>query len=399
MFETISVALTRASQPHTPHARARIGKEARAPMDDDESDNESLPPPANGHAVPAAAAQGAANGNGAAAQAPPPQPPPQPQPPAPQHPLWERAAGRGGGGTAPKGNPGQITSQGRFGPISMSALEQRARHEFDGASSVGARTAHERSKADKPRRARGEDDDNEDDDNSGEPRRRKKRRSGVHDYDDLEDADDEDDNRSDAASGVDVCAGAAFGGGDGRRNTCRSLSIASDTDDGVSSVTSSRAREAHRRAFPISGETCVGCALPAKVGPVDDFVRTHCDKMKEDALFKMAALVYQQQVVEPAEAEDVPVPLWPWKDIRAHYTMHRMDPKMQRYENMRTLAAMRKTIELSLQKEEQDEEGNRVFTLDKGNAEQIMKVITLQSREITLLHDTHSTPKAASAKK
>ena len=46
--------------------------------------------------------------------------------------------------------------------------------------------------------------------------------------------------------------------------------------------------------------------------------------------------------------------------------MHRMDPKMQRYENMRTLAAMRKTIELSLQKEEQDEEGNRVFTLDKG---------------------------------
>ncbi len=366
-------------------------------MDEDQSDNESLPPPANGHAVPAAAAQGADNGNGAA-QAPPQQPQQQPQPPAPQHPLWERAAGRGGGGAAPKGNPGQTTSHGRFGPISMAALEQRARHEFDGASSVGARTAHGRAKADRPRRARGEDADEEDDD-VGEPRRRKKRRAGVHDYDDLEDAEDDDDNRSEAASGADVCAGAAFGGGDARRNTCRSLSIASDTDDGVSSVTSSRAREAHRRAFPISGETCVGCALPAKVGPVDDFVRTHCDKMKEDALFKMAGLVYHQQVVEPAEAEDVPVPMWPWKDIRAHYTMHRMDPKMQRYENMRTLAAMRKTIELSLQKEEQDEEGNRVFTLDKGNAEQIMKVITLQSREISLLHDTHSTPKTPSAKK
>ena len=39
-------------------------------MDEDQSDNESLPPPANGHAVPAAAAQGADNGNGAA-QAPP----------------------------------------------------------------------------------------------------------------------------------------------------------------------------------------------------------------------------------------------------------------------------------------------------------------------------------------
>ena len=273
-------------------------------MDDDESDNESAPPPANGHAVPAAAAANgaaAAAANGAA----------QPQPPAPQHPLWERAAGRGGGGGGgggggPKGNPGQVTSQGRFGPISMAALEQRARHEFDGASSVGARTAHERSKADKPRRARGETDD---EDNGDEPRRRKKRREGVHDYDDLENADDEDDNRSEAASGADVCAGAAFGGGGARRNTCRSLSVASDTDDGVSSVTSSRAREAHRRAFPISGETCVGCALPAKVGPVDEFVRTHCDKMREEALFKMAALIYQQQVVEPAESEDVPVPV------------------------------------------------------------------------------------------
>jgi hypothetical protein len=79
--------------------------------------------------------------------------------------------------------------------------------------------------------------------------------------------------------------------------------------------------------------------------------------------------------------------------------MHRMDTKMQRYENMRTLAAMRKTIELSLQKEEQDEEGNRVYTLDKANSEQIMKVITLQSREISLLHETHSAPKGAASKK
>jgi len=72
---------------------------------------------------------------------------------------------------------------------------------------------------------------------------------------------------------------------------------------------------------------------------------------------------------------------------------------MQRYENMRTLAAMRKTIELSLQKEEQDEEGNRVYTLDKANSEQIMKVITLQSREISLLYETHGTSKGAASKK
>jgi hypothetical protein len=132
---------------------------------------------------------------------------------------------------------------------------------------------------------------------------------------------------------------------------------------------------------------------------VDEFVRTNCDKMKEDALFKMAALVYLQKVVDPAEAEQVPVPHWPWKDIRSHYTMHRMDVKMQRYENMRTLAAMRKTLELSLLKEDEDADGNRVHTLDKSNAEQIMKIITLQSREITLLHEAGASGGKPGAKK
>lgn len=255
-------------------------------MDDEDvlSDLESVPPAAAGQAVPAAAAQGAAGNNN-------------PPPPA-QHPLWERAAGRGGGGAGgggKHGGPGQATSQGRFCPISMAALEQRARNEFDGASSVGARTAHARhTTKDAPRREREEDDE--------EPRGKKKQR--VKDFDEPQE--DDDDALSDAASGADVVAGAAFGGG--KKNSCHTLSIASDTDDGASE-TSSRAREAHCRAFPIPNETCVGCALPAKVGPVDDFVRTNCDKMKEDALFKMAALVYIQKVVDPAEAEQVPVPV------------------------------------------------------------------------------------------
>jgi hypothetical protein len=258
-------------------------------MDDDPlSDLESLPPAADGHAVPAAAAQGAANAG--------------PGPAAPQHPLWERAAGRGGaggaGGAGGKNGPGQATSQGRFCPISMAALEQRARNEFDGASSVGARTAHARhTNKDAPRRAQRNDEADD------EPRGRKKQR--VQDFDEVQ-PDEDDDALSEAASGADVVAGAAFGGG--AKNSCHTLSIASDTDDGASE-TSSRARQAHCRAFPIPNETCVGCALPAKVAPVDDFVRANCDKMKEDALFKMAALVYHQKVVEPAEAEQVPVPV------------------------------------------------------------------------------------------
>ena len=40
-----------------------------------------------------------------------------------------------------------------------------------------------------------------------------------------------------------------------------------------------------------------------------------------------------------------------------------------------------------------------MHTLDKGNAEQIMKIITLQSREITLLHEAGSATGKPGAKK
>jgi hypothetical protein len=104
--------------------------------------------------------------------------------------------------------------------------------------------------------------------------------------------------------------------------------------------------------------------------------------MQEIALFKMAALLYQRDVVEPAQAEGVFVPAWPWKDLRAHYTIHQIDVRMQRYENLRALAAMRKTLELSLLRED-EASGERV--LDKGNSEAILKIIALQSRELSLL--------------
>ena len=53
---------------------------------------------------------------------------------------------------------------------------------------------------------------------------------------------------------------------------------------------------------------------------------------------------------------------------------------------------MRKTLELQLLRED---ESSGEHVLDKGNAEQIMKIITLQSKEITLLHEAT----AASASK
>ena len=350
-------------------------------MDDAVSEAESAPPPPNGQPVPAAQ--------------------------HPQHPLWARAAGQGGPQSVrakPKGRAGTTTVNGKFVPISMAALELRARNEFDGASSA-ASTRGEPAAARKRSRARREEEEG-DSGAGGANAGERQREEPPRDYDDVDNDDeegeenDDDASQSDVASGADVMAGAAFGGGGGggprhkksrlprskRCGDCTTLSVASDTDDGVS-ISSSQQREAHRRAFPVSGVECVGCALPAKVVAVDDFVRTSCDKMQETALFKMAALIYQQKVAEPALAEDVPVPSWAWKDIRAHYTMHRMDPRMQRFENMRTLAAMRKTLELTLLRED---ESSGEHVLDKGNAEQIMKIITLQSKEITLLHEaTH----------
>ena len=71
-----------------------------------------------------------------------------------------------------------------------------------------------------------------------------------------------------------------------------------------------------------------------------------------------------------------------------------MDARMQRFENMRTLAAMRKTLELTLLRED---EASGEHVLDKTNSEQIMKIITLQSKEITLLHETTNKAAAAAA--
>lgn len=244
-------------------------------MDDGASDASSAPPPPAGVAVPA----------------------------APQHPVWQRAAGGGSSSKGAKAKAGTTTAYGKFAPISMAALELRARNEFDGSSSVGSERGH-------TKRSRSPIRNNEENDDQ------------LPDYDE-----DSDDDGSEAASGMDVVAGAAFGGAPRpgatkkkstkkkSKKDCTTMSLASDTDDGIS-ITSSERRDAHCRAFPVTGVDCVGCALPAKVTAVDDFVRNSCDKMQEAALFKMAALVYQQKVAEPAIAEGVPVPTWAYADSR-----------------------------------------------------------------------------------
>jgi hypothetical protein len=266
----------------------------------------------------------------------------------------------------------------------MIELELKARTELDGTSTV-ASDDEEKTHRRRSRESRGQatadygDEDSEASEAFDLPARKRRRDANANANAGAPRARQEEDDEE-------AMAGAAFGiGGAGG-----ALSVVhSDTDDSVS-VTSSAVRESQRRAFPIQGVHCVGCAMPTKVTAVDDFVRTSCDKMTDTALYKMAALVYVQKVVEPADKEGVPAPDWTWKDIRSHYTLHRIDPRMQRLESIRSLTLMRKTLEMQLLKED-EESGER--TLDHGNTEKMLKVTQQLSREISLLTETSNAKK------
>jgi hypothetical protein len=324
---------------------------------DASDDDESQPPEPAGDAVDGNnLPQGAAGPPpGGAAAAPP------------AHPVWAAAAGRGSGANK------QQRPESMYAPISMMELEIRGRNDLDGASS----TASDRGGG----RGRGRSSTQD-----GGRKRDKAKGKRPREYDDDEaerDDDDEEDARS--AASLDI-AGAAFGGG--AKRACPPC--ASEASDDGASVTSSVVRARHERAFPVTGVTCVGCALPAKIQPVTDFIAKNMSTMSELALYKMAALVYKTKVAEPAEEEGVDVPNWDWKEVRAHYQLHSVDSRMQRYENIRTLSAMRKTLEMQLLK--RDSETGEQW-LDKNNAESIMKVIAASSRELTLLADASSTKK------
>jgi len=318
-----------------------------------DSDNESVPPEPAGDAV---GANDLPNAGGTGAP---------PAAAAPQHPVWAAAAGgRGGGGGAAKG------SQSMFGPISMLELEIRGRGDLDGASSTAS-----------VRGARGKE----------APKSTGGKRKRVREYDDDDEGEEEEEDHdgADSSASLDM-AGAAFGG-KAKKRVSRPCVGSEMSDDGAS-VTSSVVRARHERAFPITGVTCVGCALPAKIQPVVDFISKNMSSMSELALYKMAALVYKTKVAEPAEEEGVSVPPWDWKELRAHFQLHSVDSRMQRYENIRTLSAMRKTIEMQLLRRD-PETGEQL--LDKANAESIMKIIAASSRELTLLADPSSTKKRA----
>ena len=167
-----------------------------------------------------------------------------------------------------------------------------------------------------------------------------------------------------SGSSNDMFTVTAFGG------TFRHRSDAMSDNESMASRTSSKRKfDAHKRAFPVRGVTCVGCTLANRIEPVERFVRDNVGRQSEQALWKFAALTWKREVVEPAKREGVTVVEWRWRDIAKHFKMHTTMAVVGRTSMVNSLTAMRLQIEGSLVR---NDNGER--SLDKQNAELALKV-------------------------
>lgn len=334
------------------------------------------------------------------------------------HPLWASAAGRGkgkggrgpaagrAGGRGGRGGragstngsdagdgPGGAPAPGgpsRFFPISVADLEQRHRAVADGAeSSLWSADEEE----DDPAEGNGGQGDGHGDDGQGDgheddgedgPGGGARRRRTVSGWRQVK--------RPRASAGAgDVVSDAVFGGA--VESNASELS-ADDESSAAGDPPAERRLQAQRRAFHIRGVTCLGCSMErSQVDKVDQFVRENHTRLEQTALFKAASLYWKHLVVDPARHEGVDIPCWEWKNLRSHYLLHALIPEIQRGDCIRQLAAMRKTLEMSMLRE--DEDGNR--GLDPKGSDLMLKLVQMQSKELMLLQSASMPPPPARA--
>ncbi len=180
--------------------------------------------------------------------------------------------------------------------------------------------------------------------------------------------------RGSATEGPDasMLASAAFG-------TFYDGGAASDVESsaGCSQTSTERRDAAHRAAFPVKGVDCVGCVLAGKVAPVVRFVNENAARMSDIALWKMAALCYQRDVVEPARVEGVVAPPWGWREVRIHFQHHCTDTQLDRLQTLRLLKLARTKAEQRLLRIEATGEQE----LDKSGMDQVLKIINMETKE------------------
>ena len=336
-----------------------------------------------------------------------------------RHPLWERAAGRGP--PAPKNTPKKTGTT--FMPISIDSLEAQSRALLDGTSTVapsefGNARKKRKKKKSKKRKHVIDDDEASQKGEEGNPngdadsasdysadesvagkRRRRERAKQQHtevseedeDSDDGaaqdSDAEPNDGEKDDEGAQAAMLAAAAFGGsgaGSGSKKKRKEMSSALTVTDDGASVTSSQLKEAQERAFPVSGIRCIGCSAPARVQLVTEFIKGSVSMMTDESLFRSAAKVYEEQVCLPAKREGIIAPQWSWRDIKAHYTLHAVDARLQRHLNVQSLSAMRQALNMSLMRK--DEQTGEVL-VDKQHSELLLKTIAAHSRELAAITD------------
>lgn len=194
--------------------------------------------------------------------------------------------------------------------------------------------------------------------------------------------------RSTAADAVAAVAASAFPGSEGQ-GALGSDGIEPSDADSTSEARFDRTVAANKRIFSIRGVSCLGCSLDRElIAKVDDFVKTNLARLEPTALYKASATYWKNQIVEPAAFDGAEIPLWHWKDLRSHYLLHNVSPDVQRVDSIRSLASCRKLLEQSLVRQEED--GSTA--LDPKNAELLMKLVSLQSKELQLLGSSSMPP-------
>jgi hypothetical protein len=322
------------------------------------------------------------------------------------HPIWARAAGRAGGqmdfdGGSVKGGRGRGKGkQGgstktskhmagtqpddendgrRYERLSLLSLELQQNAMPDGAeASVVA----------------SDEDDASSEHGMYENGSKQKLRIDNDDYDDYDDEDDEDDDGSvlhddgDAyKQGRDAILEKAVAAVGGRKHSKRKLNSV-DEDDCVSrgsTCSSKKARNAYEQTFPVKGIHCVGCALASRISPVERFIDDNIGKMAELSLWKMAALCWKREVVDPAKREGVAVVDWTWRDIATHFKLHTTNPTINRTAMLHTLTALRMNVENKIIRIDGEQR-----EVDKTSAELCLKILAAESRERQLLQAERS---------
>lgn len=307
-----------------------------------------------------------------------------------QHPLWDIASGRAKPMNPPAAGRGRGRGRGappppdpdagaRYERISLLAVELQQAATGDGADSALASSDDEDEEPKRKRKSELSDEEEpydyeEDEEQQGE---RPETQESDEEFKKPEPRPPKNNGKAKAKTtdAEDFMASAAFG--EAGPNL---FGDESDTASVASRTSSKRKRDASKNAFPVRGVHCVGCALSNRIGPVERFVNSNVGRMAEVALWKMSALVWKLEVMEPAKMEGADVVPWKWRDIAAHFRLHTTNPVVGRTAMINSLTAMRCQVEQRLVRVENGER-----ELDKQSADLVLKIVAAESRERSLL--------------